>query len=97
MILEVAIIDVKPGAGPGFETAFAEARKILAAQPGHRANRLQRCIEAPERFLLQVEWTTLEDHTEGFRRSADFARWRELVGPFFAAPPSVQHYDEPLG
>ena len=97
MILELATIDVKPGMEPEFERAFGEARKILAAQTGHRANRLQRCIEAPARYLLQVEWATLEDHTEGFRNSADFARWRELVGPFFVAPPSVVHYAAPLG
>ncbi|MBC7617999.1 MAG: antibiotic biosynthesis monooxygenase, partial [Candidatus Saccharibacteria bacterium] len=41
---------------------------------------------------LQIFWGTLEDHTVGFRQSALFTEWRGLVGPFFAAPPVVEHF-----
>jgi len=30
-----------------------------------------------------VRWVNLGDHTEGFRGSPAFTRWREIVGPFF--------------
>jgi hypothetical protein len=38
-----------------------------------------------------IGWETLDDHIVGFRNSADYQRWRELVGGLFAAPPSVDH------
>jgi heme-degrading monooxygenase HmoA len=50
-------------------------------------------IESPERYILQIFWATLEDHTVGFRESLLFAEWRAIVGPFFAAPPNVEHYE----
>jgi quinol monooxygenase YgiN len=28
---------------------------------------------------------------EAFRASEGFAEWRALVGPFYAAPPEVEH------
>jgi hypothetical protein len=43
--------------------------------------------------LLQIFWTTLEDHTVGFRESSAFTEWRAIVGPFFASAPVVQHFD----
>lgn len=53
--------------------------------------RLERSIEQPQRYRLFVAWETLENHTVDFRGSADFAEWRRLVGPHFAAPPEVEH------
>jgi hypothetical protein len=29
----------------------------------------------------------------GFRQSPAFADWRAIVGPFFAAPPVVEHFE----
>ncbi len=46
----------------------------------------------PDRFLLLVQWETLEDHTEGFRGSADYERWRALLHHFYDPFPVVQHY-----
>ena len=40
-----------------------------------------------------IWWATLEDHTVGFRGSPAFAQWRGIVGPFFAQPPVVEHFD----
>jgi len=45
----------------------------------------------PPALLLLVRWANLGDHTEGFRGSPAFTRWREIVGPFFAEPPRVEH------
>jgi heme-degrading monooxygenase HmoA len=50
-------------------------------------------IESPDRFVLQIFWETLEDHTVGFRGGPLFAQWRAIIGPFFAGPPQVEHYN----
>ena len=39
-----------------------------------------------------IYWATLENHTVDFRGSPAFAEWRSIVGPFFAAPPFVEHF-----
>lgn len=96
MILEHAPLDVLPGRHDEFEAAFAEASAIIAAMPGFRSLRLLRCIETPGRYLLLAEWDTLEDHTEGFRGSPEYQRWRELLHNFYDPFPTVEHYAEVL-
>ena len=95
MILEHAVLDVLPGEVQRFEAAFADAKAIIASMPGFRSLRLERCIEQRSRYLLLVEWERLEDHTEGFRGSPAFERWRELLHHFYDPFPTVEHY-EPL-
>ncbi len=92
MILERAAITVRDGDQAAFESAFAGARRILEASPGCRSTQLLRGVEAPASYLLLVVWDRLEDHMATFRGSPAFTRWRELVGPFFAEPPDVQHF-----
>ena len=87
MILEHAVLDVVPGQQEEFEAAFDEARHIIAAMPGFRSLRLERCLERPTRYLLLVEWDSVEAHEQNFRASDRFGKWRAAIGPFFAAPP----------
>jgi hypothetical protein len=44
--------------------------------------------------VLLIGWRSLEDHTVGFRESESFVKWRELIGPFFAGAPQVDHWSE---
>ena len=92
MVLEVAILNVQRGQGAAFEARFLEAQRIIAAMPGYRRHELRRCLETPDRFLLLVWWDTLESHMEGFRRSPEYPRWRELLHPFYDPFPTVEHY-----
>jgi heme-degrading monooxygenase HmoA len=94
MILELADIRIHTGQQAAFEAALAQgAASVIAHAHGYLGHTLHRGIESPERFLLQVRWETLEDHTVGFRGSPAFAQWRAIVGPFFAGPPVVEHFD----
>ena len=92
MILEVAILDVKPDREQAFESAFGEAQAIIASMKGYRGHQLQRCIEKLSRYVLLVNWDTLEDHTEGFRGSAQYQQWRALLHHFYGPFPEVEHY-----
>jgi heme-degrading monooxygenase HmoA len=60
---------------------------------GFRGWKVQKGIESPERYLLMIYWDTLEDHTVGFRGGPLFPEWRAIVGPFFASPPVVEHFE----
>ena len=94
-ILEVALLDVKPGQAAEFEAAFAKAQAIISASPGYLSHELQRCVENPNRYLLLVRWRRIEDHTEGFRKSAPYQEWKKLLHHFYDPFPAVEHY-EPL-
>ena len=94
MILEVALLDVKPGQEKAFETAFAQAQAIIASMQGYVSHELQRCVENGSRYVLLVRWQTLEDHTQGFRQSAEYQRWRELLHHFYDPFPVVEHYEK---
>jgi heme-degrading monooxygenase HmoA len=94
MVLEVAILDVKTNESRAFEAAFAEAQEIISAMPGYQQHSLQRCLEVENRYLLLVWWDTLESHTEGFRRSPEYQRWKRLLHHFYDPFPEVEHYIE---
>ncbi|MEV4614569.1 antibiotic biosynthesis monooxygenase [Kitasatospora sp. NPDC049258] len=98
MILESVLLDVRPGQEEAFLAAFGRARPLISAQRGFRSLELRRCLDEgrSSRFLLQVGWETLEDHTEGFRRSAEYQEWRALLHHFYAPFPEVEHYGEPV-
>lgn len=93
MILEIATLSIKTDQLAGFESAFAEARKVIAQADGCGRVELQRCFETPGRYVLFVEWPTIAHHMEGFRNSALFTQWRALLGPFFSAAPAVEHFE----
>ena len=96
VITEQAALDVIPGREAEFEEAFATAKAIIAASPGFVSLRLLRCIETPNRFLLLVEWDTLEDHTDGFRGSAGYEEWKRLLHHFYDPFPTVEHFKQVL-
>jgi heme-degrading monooxygenase HmoA len=93
MILEHALLNVIRGEESHFEDAFGQAKQIISSMPGFRSLRLSRCIEQPNRYLLLVEWDRLEDHTEGFRGSAQYEQWRALLHHFYDPFPTVEHYE----
>lgn len=93
MILEVAILDVKPNMAADFETAFKTASPIISSMPGYISHELQRCIENTNRYILLVRWQSLEDHIIGFRESPDYQKWRSLLHHFYDPFPIVEHYE----
>src|SRR5688500_3069691 len=93
MILEAAILNVKPGQEADFERAFDQAKSIISSMPGFLGFELQHCIEVKSRYLLLVRWDTLEAHTIGFRQSAGYREWKALLHHFYAPFPVVEHFE----
>jgi heme-degrading monooxygenase HmoA len=91
MITEVVQIDIKPGQEKDFEQAVEMAQTIFKRCKGWNSLEIHRSIEKPSRYRLFIKWETLENHTVDFREGPNFAEWRALVGPHFAAPPEVEH------
>lgn len=96
MIIEHAVLDVRPGQGPAFEAALAEALPLISATPGFIDLEVRPCIEAEGRYLLLVRWRTLADHTVGFRESDRYPPWRAKLHHFYEPMPTVAHYGDPV-
>lgn len=93
MILEIADIRIKPGQNSEFDEAIVRGiTTVISRAKGFRGYEVRRGIESADRYMLMIYWETLENHTIDFRESASFADWRAIVGPFFASPPSVEHF-----
>ena len=94
MILEIADIRIAPGQQAAFDEAIQRGLRTVASRAqGYRGYKVNRGVECPERYLLMIFWDTLEDHTVHFRSGPLFAEWRAIVGPFFSAPPVVEHFE----
>jgi heme-degrading monooxygenase HmoA len=98
MVLEVALIDVVPGTEDEFAAAYAKGHPVVAGTPGCRSVRMTRGIESPSRFVLLIEWDSVEAHEQNFRATERFTTWRSLIGQYFDGAPVVEHFtDVPAG
>lgn len=94
MILELADIRIAPGQNAAFEEAIQRGlATVIGHAKGFQGFKVNRGIESKERYILQIFWDTLDDHNVGFRQSPAFAQWLAIVGPFFAGPPTVEHFE----
>jgi len=94
MILELADIRIQPGQQAAFDAAIQRGiEEVISKAKGFQGYKVNKGIESPERYILQIFWDTLENHTIDFRESPAFAEWRAIVGPFFAGPPTVEHFN----
>ncbi len=93
MILELADIRIPPGKQAEFDEAILRGvTTVISQAKGFRGYKVNKGIESPERYVLQIFWDTLENHTVDFRGGPLFPQWRAIVGPFFAQPPVVEHF-----
>ena len=93
MILEIADIRIPPGKQAEFDAAIQRGvETVISRALGFRGYKVNKGVESPERYILMIYWDTLENHTVDFRGGPLFPQWRAIVGPFFAAPPTVEHF-----
>ena len=94
MILELADIHIHAGTQADFDIAIQRGiDEVISKAKGFNGYQVNRGIESPERYVLMIFWETLENHTVDFRQSAAFQDWRSIVGPYFASPPVVEHFN----
>ncbi|HZH58737.1 MAG TPA: antibiotic biosynthesis monooxygenase [Metabacillus sp.] len=92
MILEAVMLQVKQGMEEEYEEAFCGASRIISSMDGYISHELQRCLEEKGKYLLLVKWEKLEDHTKGFRESAEYQEWKQLLHHFYDPFPTVEHF-----
>lgn len=94
MILEAVMLQVREGLEEEYEEAFRQASSIISSMRGYQSHELQRCLEVKGKYLLLVKWDTLEDHTIGFRGSAEYQEWKLLLHHFYDPFPTVEHFSK---
>ena len=77
----------------GFARVLPDALPLIRQAPGCLSVRALRGVEAPETYLLLIEWETVEDHTT-FTGTEQFERFVGLVRGYFAGPSSMGHFQE---
>ena len=92
MILEVAILNIKEGLSQEFEQTFVVAQDIISSMKGYISHQLKKCVEADNKYILLVNWETIEDHEIGFRQSDEYKQWKVLLHHFYEPFPIVEHY-----
>ena len=93
MITELAILFVKDGEQDNFQLDFAKAGQFISSIKGYSGHSLQKCIEHSNKYVLLVNWETIEDHTVGFRQSAVYQQWKSLLHHYYDPFPVVEHYE----
>ena len=96
MILEAFLAHIKPGMESEFEVALRDAAPIISSMKGFISIELQRCMEVTGQYIFLIRWETLEDHSVGFRGSAEYQEWRSRLHHFYEPMPTVQHYERVL-
>ena len=92
MVLEVAVLNIKEGTESEFENNFEIASSIIMSMKGYLSHELKKCVEKDHQYILLVNWETLEDHEQGFRKSPEYQQWKKLLHHFYEPFPKVLHY-----
>ena len=74
MIVELCDIHIHPGQNAAFEEAIQRGiARVAGGAKGFHGCKVNRGIEFPERYILQIFWDKLEDHTVAFRQGPLFS------------------------
>ena len=92
MVIEYIRYTITADRADEFQDAYARAAKVLDEAPECLSYELSKGVEEPEHYTLRIEWSSVEDHEQGFRNSPGFAEFFAAVRPFFAQIEEMKHY-----
>ena len=93
MIVELAIIRAQTGKADAMRQGLQAARAVISQAEGYRGSVFHQGIEDPQRFVLRVEWDSVEAHMKGFREGPLFPQWRSHFGQLIDGTPDVSHFE----
>lgn len=92
MILERAELPVKEGQEEAFAAMMVETGcALLGGAEGCHSVRVGRGVENPGKFILLLEWDSVEHH-EAMTKTPVFADFVRIAGPYFAGPSNMEHF-----
>lgn len=94
MVVEYIRYRIAEDRRDAFEAAYAQAQGPLGASEHCLAWELSHGVEEPERYILRIEWDSLEGHEQGFRSSPQFREFFAAIQPFVGDIEEMRHYDQ---
>jgi quinol monooxygenase YgiN len=92
MMLEYIRYRVGEDDAETFMNAYRAAMVPLKASQYCLGYDLSQCAEDPELFILRIRWTSIDDHLQNFRASAQFRDFFTHIKPLVAEIEEMQHY-----
>jgi len=92
VIIEHVLLPIATADRIAFFEAFRRARAFIEVAPGFLGLSLHVPAEGDGGLLLMVQWASIADHRDGFRKSDDYQHWRALLHPFYPVLPEVHYY-----
>ncbi|WP_301546775.1 antibiotic biosynthesis monooxygenase [Gordonia sp. X0973] len=87
----MAIFDVTDA--DAFEKAHQAAKAGIDGVAGQRSIRMTRGIESPNRFILLIEWDSIDAHRAAGKTEA-FGQWIAAISPYFDGAPRAEHFTD---
>ncbi|MEJ7598849.1 MAG: antibiotic biosynthesis monooxygenase family protein [Kofleriaceae bacterium] len=92
MVIEYIRYTVPADRHSEFLVAYRSAGELLSVAPGCARYEIAQGVEQPDHFVVRIEWSSVAEHEQGFRKSPGFQPFFELVKPFFAQIQEMKHY-----
>ena len=92
MVVEYIRYVIPANQAAAFEDAYHRAGVILSADEHCLGHEVSRGVEYPDRYVVRIEWDSVEGHELGFRKSRAFGEFFALVKPFYEAIEEMTHY-----
>ena len=92
MVVEYIRYNIDNGRADAFEQAYRVAAEALEASEHCERYEVSRCREDRTQHVVRIEWDSEDGHLNGFRKSPEFRRFFEAVGPFVHDIEEMRHY-----
>jgi quinol monooxygenase YgiN len=84
------------GRAEAFAQGYRRAAEALEASEHCERYEVSRCNEEPTQHVVRIEWDSEDGHLSGFRKSPEFRRFFDAVGPFVNDIEEMRHYQVTL-
>jgi heme-degrading monooxygenase HmoA len=92
MVVEYIRYVVPTEQSDAFERAYEEATSVLERDEHWHAYEVSRCAEEPTRYVVRLEWDSIDGHEHGFRGGPHFGPFLEAVRPFINQIEEMRDY-----
>lgn len=93
MVVEYIRYSIAADRADAFLRSYEIAANSLRQSPICHAYELSRCSEAPQAFMLRIEWESTDAHLKVFRLSAEFKTFFEAIKPYVKDIEEMRHYE----
>ena len=91
MVTEHVTLQIKADKTDEFEAAMRAGARILETANGASNIRLMKGHENPDKYLLLIDWESVDHHVE-FTKQRGIEDFRSLIGGFMAGKPAMEHF-----